>query len=190
VSEQPSRVLFLCTHNSARSQMAEGLLRYLGGGQFDAFSAGTQATHVRPRAVQAMAELGVDISSQQSKTLDRYLAQSFDKVITVCDQANEACPVFFGAKQRLHWSLPDPSQAAGTEEEQLAVYRQVRDALRERIGATSLAYLSLDGLESATGPADGFCRACLTGDYPTEIPADMRLAKLRFEGPPVPVEIR
>jgi len=133
VSEQPSRVLFLCTHNSARSQMAEGLLRHLGGGQFDAFSAGTQATHVRPHAVQAMAELGVDISSQESKTLDRYLDQSFDKVITVCDQANEACPVFFGAKQRLHWSLPDPSQAAGTEEEQLAVYRQVRDAIRERI---------------------------------------------------------
>ena len=80
-----------------------------------------------------MAELGVDISSQESKTLDRYLDQSFDKVITVCDQANEACPVFFGATQRLHWSLPDPSQATGTEEEQLAVYRQVRDAIRERI---------------------------------------------------------
>lgn len=80
-----------------------------------------------------MAELGIDISGQQSKTLERYLEQSFDMVITVCDQANEACPVFFGAKARLHWSMPDPSQATGTEEEQLSVYRQVRDTLRERI---------------------------------------------------------
>ena len=127
------RVLFLCTHNSARSQMAEGLLRALGGQRFEAFSAGTEATHVRPLAVRAMAELGIDISGQESKTLERYLDQPFDAVITVCDQANEACPVFFGASQRLHWSLPDPSQATGTEEQQLAVYRDVRDALRERI---------------------------------------------------------
>jgi arsenate reductase (thioredoxin) len=127
------RVLFLCTHNSARSQMAEGLLRAFGGDRFEAFSAGTEATHVRPLAIRAMAELGVDISDQRSKTLDRYLDQPFDTVITVCDQANEACPVFFGAKARLHWSFPDPSQATGTEEQQLAVYRQVRDALRERI---------------------------------------------------------
>jgi protein-tyrosine-phosphatase len=90
------RVLFLCTHNSARSQMAEGLLRALGGDCFEAFSAGTEATHVRPLAIRAMAELGIDISCKESKTLDRYLDQSFDAVITVCDQANEACPVFFG----------------------------------------------------------------------------------------------
>jgi arsenate reductase (thioredoxin) len=139
VSEKPSRVLFLCTHNSARSQMAEGMLRQFGAGRFEAFSAGTQATHVRPPAIRVMAELGVDISGQESKTLERYLDQSFDKVITVCDQANEACPVFFGAKQRLHWSLPDPSQATGTEDEQLAVYRQVRDAIRERIQHELLA---------------------------------------------------
>jgi arsenate reductase len=132
-------VLFLCTHNSARSQMAEGMLRQFGAGRFEAFSAGTQATHVRPPAIRVMAELGVDISGQESKTLERYLDQSFDKVITVCDQANEACPVFFGAKQRLHWSLPDPSQATGTEDEQLAVYRQVRDAIRERIQHELLA---------------------------------------------------
>jgi arsenate reductase len=80
-----------------------------------------------------MAELGIDISGQESKILDRYLDQPFDKVITVCDQANEACPIFFGAKERLHWSFPDPSKATGTEQEQLAVYRQVRDAIRERI---------------------------------------------------------
>jgi arsenate reductase len=126
-------VLFLCTHNSARSQMAEGLLRLLGGDRFEAFSAGTQATRVRPLAIKAMQELGVDISDQESKTLERYLDQPFDKVITVCDQANETCPVFFGARERLHWSFPDPSQAMGSEDEQLTVYRQVRDAIRERI---------------------------------------------------------
>src|SRR6266705_3070295 len=127
------RVLFICTHNSARSQMAEGLLRYLGGERFEVFSAGTEATRVRPLAIRAMSELGIDISGQESKTLDRFVDQPFDKVITVCDQANEACPVFFGAKERLHWSFPDPSTATGTEDEQLAVYRQVRDAIRHRI---------------------------------------------------------
>ena len=132
------RALFLCTHNSARSQMAEGLLRALGGDRFEAFSAGTEATHVRPLAIRAMQELGIDISGQQSKMLERYLDQPFDAVITVCDQANEACPVFFGAKQRLHWSFPDPSKATGTEEEQLAVYRAVRDAFRGRIEAELL----------------------------------------------------
>jgi arsenate reductase (thioredoxin) len=113
--------------------MAEGLLRLLGGDRFEAFSAGTQATRVRPLAIKAMQELGVDISDQESKTLERYLDQPFDKVITVCDQANETCPVFFGARERLHWSFPDPSQAMGSEDEQLTVYRQVRDAIRERI---------------------------------------------------------
>jgi arsenate reductase len=129
------RILFLCTHNSARSQMAEGLLRALGDDRYDAYSAGTEATAVRPLAVRAMAELGMDISGHESKTLERYLGQPFDAVITVCDQANEACPVFFGAKSRLHWSFPDPSQAMGTEDEQLAVYRSVRDAIRQRIEA-------------------------------------------------------
>jgi arsenate reductase len=132
-SEARQRVLFLCTHNSARSQMAEGMLRAYGAGRFEAFSAGTEATHVRPLAVRAMAELGIDISRQESKILDRYLNQPFDAVITVCDQANEACPVFFGARKRLHWSFPDPSKAEGTDEQQLGVYRQVRDAIRERI---------------------------------------------------------
>ena len=132
-SETKQRVLFLCTHNSARSQMAEGMLRVFGGERFEAFSAGTEATQVRPLAVRAMTELGIDISAQESKTLDRYLNQPFDAVITVCDQANEACPVFFGARRRLHWSFPDPSKAQGTDEQQLGVYRQVRDAIRERI---------------------------------------------------------
>jgi arsenate reductase (thioredoxin) len=127
------RVLFLCTHNSARSQMAEGLLRALGGDRFVAFSAGTEATHVRPLAIRAMAELGIDISGQESKTLERYVNKRFDAVITVCDQANEACPVFFGARERWHWSFPDPSKAGGTEDRQLEVYREIRDAIRQRI---------------------------------------------------------
>jgi arsenate reductase len=113
--------------------MAEGLLRSLGGDQFEAFSAGTEATLVRPLAIRVMGELGIDISGQESKTLDRYLEQPFDAVITVCDQANEACPVFFGARERLHWSFLDPSKAEGTDEQRLAVYREVRDAIRERI---------------------------------------------------------
>jgi arsenate reductase (thioredoxin) len=128
-----ARVLFLCTHNSARSQMAEGLLRDIGGDRFEACSAGTEATHVGRLAIQAMDEIGIDISQQESKTLDRYLDQAFDAVITVCDQANETCPVFFGAKRRMHWSFPDPSAVVGTPVEQLTAYRQARDGLRERI---------------------------------------------------------
>ena len=96
------RVLFLCTHNSARSQMAEGLLGHLAGDRFEPFSAGTEATRVRPEAIEAMGELGVDISGQRSETLDRYLQEPFDYVVTVCDDANEACPVFHGARVRLH----------------------------------------------------------------------------------------
>jgi arsenate reductase len=113
--------------------MAEGLLRHLGGARFDAFSAGTEVSFVRPLAIAAMAELGIDISQHASKTLDRYLGEPFDAVVTVCDQAAEACPVFPGARRRLHWSFPDPSKATGTEEEQLGVYRRVRDAIAERI---------------------------------------------------------
>ena len=126
-------VLFVCTHNSARSQMAEGWLRHLAGDRFEAYSAGTEATAVRPLATRAMAEVGIDISGQRSKTVEEYLRQPFDFVITVCDQAAEACPVFPGAGKRLHWSLRDPSRATGSEDEQLDVYRQVRDAIRERI---------------------------------------------------------
>ena len=127
------RVLFICTHNSARSQMAEGLLRYIGNDRFEVFSAGTEATFVRPMAIQVMAELGIDISHQQSKTLDRYLGEPFNDVITVCDTAAEVCPVFPGATRRRHWSFEDPSKATGSESEQLQVYRQVRDQIRSRI---------------------------------------------------------
>ncbi len=127
------RVLFVCTHNSARSQMAEAWLRHLRGDRYEVHSAGTEATTVRPLAVRAMAEVGVDISLQESKTLHRYLPEPWDYVITVCDDANDSCPVFPGGKHRLHWSLPDPSRATGSEQGQLAVYAQVRDRIREHV---------------------------------------------------------
>ena len=127
------KILFLCTHNAARSQMAEGILRHLAGDQYQVSSAGTEKTVVRPQAIRVMAELGIDISQQQSKTLEQYLQDEFDDVITVCDDANEACPVFPHTKSRRHWSFPDPSKAQGSEEEQLAVFRAVRDAIQKRI---------------------------------------------------------
>ncbi len=134
-----ARVLFLCTHNSARSQMAEGLLRSLGDDRFDVQSAGTEATAMRPLAIEAMREIGIDISTHASKSLDPFVAQHFDYVITVCDDANESCPVFPNATHRLHWSLPDPSKATGTPDAQLAVYRAVRNDLRARIQTELLA---------------------------------------------------
>ena len=135
MTENKPRVLFLCTHNSARSQMAEGLLRHLARDRFEVMSAGTEAAHVRPLARRAMDEIGVDISGQESKTLERYLGEPFDYVITVCDDANEACPFFPGAQSRLHWSFEDPSRAEGSEEERLAVFRSVRDRIRDRVQA-------------------------------------------------------
>src|ERR687893_3323044 len=130
---EKTKVLFLCTHNSARSQMAEGLLRHLAGERFEVMSAGTVATQVRPLAVRAMEELGIDISGQESTNMARYLGEPFDYVITVCDEANEACPFFPRAKNRLHWSFEDPAQATGSEEERLGVFRTARDKIRERI---------------------------------------------------------
>ena len=126
-------MLFVCTHNSARSQMAEALLRHLAGDRFDAYSAGTEASHVRPEAITVMNELDIDISGQQSKTLQRYLPERWDYVITVCDDANESCPVFPGMADRSHWSFPDPSKATGTEAERLDVYRNVRNQIAQRI---------------------------------------------------------
>jgi arsenate reductase len=113
--------------------MAEALLRHLAGERFEAMSAGTEATHVRLLAIRAMEEIGIDISGQESKTLDRYLQEHLDYVITVCDDANEACPFFPGAQSRLHWSFEDPSKAEGSEEERLSVFRSVRDRIRRRI---------------------------------------------------------
>jgi arsenate reductase len=126
-------VLFLCTHNSARSQMAEGLLRHLAGHGFEVASAGTEARGVNPLAVRVMAERGIDIAGHTSKTLDRFLGDRWDHVVTVCDGANEACPVFPRAGARLHWSFEDPSAAAGSEAERLAVFRRVRDEIQARV---------------------------------------------------------
>jgi arsenate reductase (thioredoxin) len=127
------RILFLCTGNSCRSQMAEGLLRYLSDGHLEAFSAGTDPKGLHPLAVKAMAEVQIDISKQLSKHVDALAGQSFDFVITVCDRAKEQCPVWPGAPQRLHWSFDDPAEASGSEEQRLAVFRRVRDEIRDRI---------------------------------------------------------
>lgn len=127
------RVLFLCTHNSARSQMAEGLLREMAADRFEVASAGTEQTRVHPLAIEAMKELGIDITAQSSKTLEQFLPQKFDYVITVCDRANESCPNFAKALQKLHWSFDDPSAAAGSEEQRLGAFRKIRDQIAETL---------------------------------------------------------
>ena len=129
------RVLFLCTHNSARSQMAEGLLRQLAGDRFEVASAGTEATRVHPLAIRAMRDAGFDIQLHTSKTVDSLLDRPWDYVITVCDSANERCPLFPGCTTRLHWSFADPSHATGTEDERLDTFRRVRDEIQTRLGA-------------------------------------------------------
>ena len=127
------RVLILCTGNSARSQMAEGLLRHEGGERFEVHSAGTVPSFVRPQAIEAMREIGIDISGHRSKSVDEFAGQEFDYVITVCDNANENCPVFPGKTKRIHWSFDDPAEALGTEEEKLAVFRRVRNEIAEKL---------------------------------------------------------
>jgi arsenate reductase len=127
------RVLFLCTHNSARSQMAEAILRALGGERYEAASAGTAVTRVHPLAAAEMARRGIDVSGQRSKHLDELLGERFDTVITVCDHAAESCPVFPGAPERLHWSLPDPSAVQGSDADQAAAFERTADALTSRI---------------------------------------------------------
>ena len=128
------RVLILCTGNSARSQMAEGLLRARGGDRFEVFSAGTDPSFVRPQAIAVMNERGIDISHHRSKSLSEFLNDEFDYVITVCDHANQRCPVFPGQVKRIHWSIDDPV-ISGSEEAQLAAFRQARDELHEKIQA-------------------------------------------------------
>ena len=123
------RVLFLCVHNSARSQMAEGLLRSMGGGAVDVKSAGLQAGGLRPEAVAVMHELGLDISAQRSKSIEELADEHFDIVVTTCEEAKEACPFFPGARETLHWDLPDPSAVPGDEPTRLAAFREVRDEL-------------------------------------------------------------
>jgi arsenate reductase len=124
------RVLILCTGNSARSQMAEGLLRHDGGAAFEVASAGTKPSHVRPEAIAAMREIGIDISGHRSKSVDEFAGQAFDYVITVCDNAKQSCPVFPGTTKRIHWSFDDPAAVQGSEEERLGAFRRIRDELR------------------------------------------------------------
>lgn len=127
------RVLFLCTHNSARSQMAEGFLRAMAGDRFEAQSAGTEKTAVHPLAIRAMAERGIDISGHTSKLYVGLMAEPWDYLITVCDDANERCPIVPGSVKRLHWSLEDPSRATGSEDARLAAFRRVRDEVEDRL---------------------------------------------------------
>ena len=128
------RVLILCTGNSARSQIAEGLLRSMAGGELHVYSAGTKPSFVRPEAIAVMAERGIDISGQTSKHVDEFKGQTFDYVITVCDNARETCPIFSGAPRRIHWSLPDPAAVEGSEDERLEAFRNVRAMLTVRFG--------------------------------------------------------
>ncbi len=128
------RVLFLCTGNSCRSHMAEGWLRHLAGDRYESLSAGAKpAGYVHPLAIRAMAEVGVDISQHRSKSIDEFAGQTLDVLITVCDNARESCPTFAGAKRVLHWSFEDPAHAAGDDTEKMAVFRRVRDEIRQRI---------------------------------------------------------
>jgi arsenate reductase len=131
-NDNRKRVLILCSGNSARSQMAEGLLRHLAGERFLVESAGVDPTSVRPEVVSVMAELGINISSHRSKSVNEFVGSDFDYVITVCDHANEQCPVFPGTN-RLHWSFPDPAKVTGTEAAVREAFRNVRDKIRSRL---------------------------------------------------------
>ena len=126
-------VLFVCTHNSARSIMAEALLREKGGHAYEAFSAGTEAAEVRPLTLQVLREAGIPTQGLRSKSFEEYRGRTFDYVITVCDSARQACPVFPGEGQRCHWGYDDPSAATGSERERLAAFRTIFSAISERI---------------------------------------------------------
>ena len=127
------RVLFLCTSNSCRSQMAEGFLRHIAGDRFEVFSAGVKPTQVNPLAIKVMAEAGIDISKHRSKSAMEFLGQQFDYIITVCDNAKQTCPVFPGKHEKIHWDLEDPAEAQGSEEERIVVFRKIRDEIRKKI---------------------------------------------------------
>jgi arsenate reductase len=130
---QKKKVLVLCTGNSARSQMAEGLLRHEGGNRFEVFSAGTKPSRVRPEAIAVMKEIGLDISGHRSKSVDEFVGQDLEFVITVCDNAKETCPIFPGTSKKLHWSFDDPAAVEGPEDARLAAFRKIRDQLHGRI---------------------------------------------------------
>ncbi len=129
------RILVLCTGNSARSQMGEGLFRAEGGDAFEVFSAGTRPSAVRPEAIAVMKEIGIDISGHRSKSVDEFAGQSFDYVVTVCDNARDNCPVFPAGAVRLHWSFEDPDAVRDNQDHRFAAFRQIRDQIRDRVQA-------------------------------------------------------
>jgi arsenate reductase len=133
------RVLFVCTGNSARSQIAEALLRHISRGEADAFSAGTEPTPVNPLAVRVMSEAGIDISAQRSKSVGTFADERFDFVITVCDRAKEQCPRWPGQVEYIHWSIEDPAPVEGSEDTRLKAFRKAREELRQRITLFLLA---------------------------------------------------
>ena len=136
--QKKKKVLFLCTGNSARSQMAEGLMRHLRGNECDVYSAGTEPKGIHPLATEAMKEMGIDISDQRSKCLDEYGETSFDYIVTLCDSAATTCPVFPGEGERIHHCFPDPAAATGSEEEKLDMFRKVRNELKQFLLSFSL----------------------------------------------------
>ncbi len=147
---RPIRVLVVCTGNSARSVMAEALIRHRGGGRFEVHSAGTEPRGINPLTLEILAEAGIDASWARSKSVTEYLGQVFDYVITVCDEARQVCPVFPGVHQSLHWGYEDPAEATGTDEERLAVFRRVFIQLGERINQfVELARRERNRLETA-----------------------------------------
>jgi arsenate reductase len=131
------KILVVCTGNSARSQMAEGLFRHHLGDRYEVQSAGTKPTQVRPEAIAVMREIGIDISGHRSKSINEFMGEEFRYVITVCDNANESCPVFPGKTERIHWSFEDPAATQGAEEERKAAFRRIRDQIEARIKAFS-----------------------------------------------------
>jgi arsenate reductase len=129
------RILILCTGNSARSQMAEGLLRHDAGDRFEVFSAGTKPGPVRSEAIAVMGELGIDISGHRSKSVEEVSAQNFDYVLTVCDNAKESCPIFPAKTVKIHRNFEDPAAVRGSDEERLAAFRRIRDEIRDFLHA-------------------------------------------------------
>jgi len=135
-TEDRKKVLFICTHNSARSHMAEGLLRKLHGNRFAVCSAGTDPTEVNPVAIKVMVEVGIDISAHQSNSVEDFLDQEWDYVVTVCDRANETCPFFPGGKEKMHRGFEDPAALTGSEDEKMVAFRRVRDEIKRWIEET------------------------------------------------------
>ncbi len=133
IMQDKPKVLFVCTGNSCRSQMAEGMLKHYGNGEFEAYSAGLRSSQVHPLAIKAMAELDIDIANQYSKTVNECIGQEFSYVVTVCDSAKELCPVFPGKYKTLHWSIEDPASISGTKEEMMKVFRKVRQDILEKV---------------------------------------------------------